>query len=110
MSKYSNLSIFMKNQKEELAKIKELQKILEKKDDEIPHCTEYLNRMYEACDEVLAMCEEYEQKIKDKEKVEADKIKAEAKAIKEEEKTEKPKIEPADISEADEADDDDIWD
>lgn len=110
MSKYSNLSIFMKNQKEELAKIKELQKALGKKDDEIPHCTEYLNRMYEACNEVLAMCDEYEQKVKVKEKVEADKIKAEAKAIKEEEKTEKPKIDSADISETDESDDDDIWD
>lgn len=104
----TQLKNFMKKQIEELDQIKELKKALNKSDEDTAECTEYLNRMYGACEQVISMCDEYSEIEKAKAKDEADKIKAEAKKIKDEEKKTKEKIaEP--VEEDGDDDDDDIW-
>lgn len=104
----TQLKNFMKKQIEELDQIKELKKALNKSDEDTAECTEYLNRMYGACEQVISMCDEYSEIEKAKAKDEADKIKAEAKKIKDEEKKTKEKIaEP--VEEDGDDEDDDIW-
>ena len=75
----TQLKNFMQKQIEELDQIKELKTALNKSDEDVPECTEYLNRMYSACNQVITMCNEYKELEKAKVKEEADKIKAEAK-------------------------------
>ena len=104
----TQLKNFMKKQIEELDQIKELKKALNKSDEDTAECTEYLNRMYGACEQVISMCDEYSEIEKAEAKDEADKIKAEAKKIKDEEKKTKEKIaEP--VEEDGDDEDDDIW-
>lgn len=104
----TQLKNFMQKQIEELDQIKELKTALHKSDEDVPECTEYLKRMYGACEQVISMCDEYSEIEKAKAKDEADKIKAEAKKIKDEEKKTKEKIaEPVEEDGGD--DDDDIW-
>lgn len=106
----TQLKNFMQKQIEELDQIKELKTALNKSDEDVPECTEYLNRMYSACNQVITMCNEYKELEKAKAKEEADKIKAEAAKIKAEEKKSaaKEKIaEPAEDNGDDE--DEDIW-
>lgn len=104
----TQLKNFMQKQIEELDQIRDLKTALNKSDEDVPECTEYLNRMYSACNQVITMCNEYKELEKTKAKDEADKIKAEAKKIKDEEKKTKEKIaEP--VEEDGDDDDDDIW-
>lgn len=106
----TQLKNFMKKQIEELDQIKELKKALNKSDEDTAECTEYLNRMYGACEQVISMCDEYSEIEKAKAKDEADKIKAEAAKIKAEEKKSAVKEKIAEPVEDDGNDEDeDIW-
>ena len=103
----TQLKNFMQNQIDELDQIKELKTALNKSDEDVRECTEYLNRMYSACNQVITMCSEYKELEKTKAKDEADKIKAEAAKIKAEEKKSAAKEKIAEPAEDD--GDDDIW-
>ena len=103
----TQLKNFMQKQIEEIDQIKELKTALNKSDEDVPECTEYLNRMYSACNQVIAMCNEYKELEKVKAKDEADKIKAEAAKIKAEEKKSAAKEKIAEPAE--DNGDDDIW-